>query len=98
VLANARTYGTGAVINPEGKLDDGLFEIVVVRKLNFFELLKMLITHKPFDPDKIEVFTTSKLEVSVINKAYFQIDGEYRGKIKGLVAEILPGSLHVILP
>jgi YegS/Rv2252/BmrU family lipid kinase len=98
VLANARTYGTGAVINPVGKLDDGLFEIVVVRKLNFFELLKMLITHKPFDPAKIEIFSTRRLRMSVLNRAYFQVDGEYRGKIKSLVAEILPGNLHVMLP
>ena len=30
-IANASKYGTGATINPDGKIDDGLFEIVVVR-------------------------------------------------------------------
>ncbi|MEI6948721.1 diacylglycerol kinase family protein [Paraflavisolibacter sp. H34] len=98
VLANARTYGTGAVINPEGNLEDGRFEVVVVRKLNLIELLKMLVTHKPFDPDKIEIFHARSLEVSLYRKAYFQVDGEYRGKIRGLTAEILPACLRMILP
>src|SRR5947207_1059053 len=35
VIANASKYGTGAMINPEGNLHDGLFEIVIVRRIAF---------------------------------------------------------------
>ncbi|HEY6954232.1 MAG TPA: diacylglycerol kinase family protein, partial [Flavisolibacter sp.] len=28
VIANAQTYGTGAIINPDGQLNDGFFEVV----------------------------------------------------------------------
>lgn len=31
VFANARKYGTGAIINSDGKLDDGAFEVVLFR-------------------------------------------------------------------
>ena len=34
VLANASMYGTGAVINPHGQLNDGVFEVVIVRRLS----------------------------------------------------------------
>lgn len=98
VIANAQTYGTGAIINPEGKLDDGLFEIVVIRRLHFFELLKMLITHKPFHPNRIEVFQTKNLELNLKRKAYFQIDGEYLGKTISVRARILSKILQVMLP
>ncbi len=98
VIANAQTYGTGAVINPEGKLNDGRFEVVVIRKLNFVELLKMLITHKPFHPNRIEVFQTTSLELKVRRKAYFQVDGEYLGKTVSIKARILPQIIHMILP
>lgn len=98
VLANASKYGTGATINPEGKLDDSKFEVVVVRRLNFWELLKILVTHKPFNEDKVEVFSTSTVELSALKRSYFQVDGEYRGKTKTLKAKILPGCLKVLLP
>lgn len=98
VIANAQTYGTGAVINPDGKPDDGLFEIVVVRRLHFIELLKMLITHKPFHPDRIEIFQTRNVELLTKRKAYFQVDGEFIGKLASIKARILPRIINVILP
>ena len=98
VIANAQTYGTGAIINPDGKLDDGLFEIVVVRKLNLVELLKMLITHRPFHEKRIEVFQCTNVALQLKRKAYFQVDGEYLGKLSGVKARILPRILYVMLP
>jgi YegS/Rv2252/BmrU family lipid kinase len=98
VLANARKYGTGANINPEGDVADGYFEIVVVRKLNVMEIMKAMLTDKAFDPQKIEVLKTKKVAISTLKKAYFQIDGEYRGRITQLTAEIIPGQLTVMLP
>lgn len=98
VLANARKYGTGANINPEGDVTDGFFEVVVVRKLNVVEILKSILTNKAFHPDRIEVFKTKRVSISTLKRAYFQVDGEYRGKITQLNAEILPGQLIVMLP
>ncbi len=98
VIANAQTYGTGAIINPHGKLDDGLFEIVVVRKLNLIELLKMLITHRPFHEKRIEVFQCTNVELQLKRKVYFQVDGEYLGKLSAVKARILPRILYVMLP
>ena len=98
VLANASKYGTGATINPDGKLNDGRFEVVVVRRLNFWELLKLLISHKPFDADKVEIFSTTKLELTTLKKSYFQVDGEYRGRTKNINAHILPKCLKIMLP
>lgn len=98
VLANATKYGTGAVINPNGKLDDGLFEIIVIKKIAFSEIIKMMITHKDFDPSKTELFTTSGVEVRSKHRVHFQVDGEYLGRIYSLQAECLPGVLQVIVP
>ena len=97
-LANARKYGTGATINPEGDVADGRFEVVVVRKLNVFEILKSIFTDRSFHPRRIEVFSARNLELSVRQKAYFQIDGEYKGKIRSITARILPQSITVMVP
>lgn len=98
VLANARKYGTGATINPNGNVADGLFEIVVVRKINLLEVLKSIRNRKSFHPRRIEVFQTKSVEISILHRAHFQVDGEYRGKIKKINAKVAPNCLRVVLP
>ncbi|MDB5197769.1 MAG: diacylglycerol kinase [Flaviaesturariibacter sp.] len=98
VLANARKYGTGANINPDGDVSDGYFEVVVIRKLNLIEIGKALLTNKSFDSRRIEVFKTKEATLSTLKMSYFQVDGEYRGKTKEVKARILPGVLTMMLP
>ena len=97
-LANARKYGTGANINPDGNVSDGRFEVIVVRKLNVFEIIKAIFTNRSFHPDRIEVFPTTNVEMNIHRKAYFQVDGEYKGKISTVKARIIPGAIHIMLP
>jgi len=97
-IANASKYGTGATVNPDGKVDDGFFEIVVVRKLNVIEIGKAILTDKSFDPEKIEIFKTKQAVLSTLSKAYFQVDGEYRGRVKKVKAQIQAGCLQLLLP
>ncbi len=95
-IANATMYGTGLKINPDGKLDDELFEIIVVKDYSYLEILKIWLTKLPFNPKKIEVFQTSKVKISSKHKAHFQIDGEYVGKVNEVTAEILPASVTIV--
>jgi YegS/Rv2252/BmrU family lipid kinase len=97
-LANAEKYGTGAVINPDGDVADGAFEIVVVRKINVIQIFKAVMAHKTFDSKKIEIFRTKNVVLTFQQKAPFQIDGEYRGKIASIKARILPNIVQVMLP
>jgi diacylglycerol kinase (ATP) len=98
VIANARKYGTGANINPEGDVADGKFEIVIVRKLNVFEIIKAIFTDRTFHPRRIEVITVKTAEIAVHRKAHFQIDGEFKGKLSHLKARVIPGVLNMIVP
>ena len=98
VLANASKYGTGALINPEGNLHDGLFEIVVVRRIAFIAILKMFLQFKRFNPKKVEVFQAESATITSSKKEHFQVDGEYLGKIDNVKAQILKGQLNLILP
>lgn len=97
-LANARMYGTGAMINPTGKPDDGKFEIIILRKLSFFTLVKMMFRPRIFDPNKIEIIPCTSAEISTKRPMYFQTDGEYKGKLKKISAVIVPGAVTMILP
>lgn len=97
VLANARMYGTGACINPDGELGDGIFEVVILRRLSVLELLKMLFRHRPFNPEKTEIIKARKVIISTRKRAHFQVDGEYLGKTHQVQAHILPQQLRIVV-
>jgi len=98
VLANARMYGTGLLINPNGHINDGLFEVVVLRRLSVFSILKILLHPTEFNLQEIEVFAVTQVEISTLKKVHFQIDGEYIAKIKHITAQMIPASIQLILP
>lgn len=98
IIANATKYGTGALINPVGKLDDEVFEVIAVKKLSLTEIFKMIFSHSPYDPDKTEIFQTNALSMRSVKKVHFQIDGEYLGKINDVKAVIRPHALEIIVP
>ena len=98
VVANATKYGSGALINPEGKLDDNFFEVIVVRKISFTEIFKMMVTHMAYNPEKTEVFQCTHLDIASRKHAHFQVDGEYLGKVKKVEAELLPAAISIIVP
>lgn len=97
-IANATMYGTGLKINPDGKLDDDLFEIILVKDYSYLEILKIWFTRLPFNPEKIEVFQTAEVKIFSRHKAHFQVDGEYIGKVNEVSARILPNAISVIVP
>jgi diacylglycerol kinase (ATP) len=98
VIANATKYGTGALINPIGQLDDDVFEVIVVKQISPLEVFKMVFSHAAYDPDKTEIFQTNQLSMRSTKKVHFQVDGEYLGKIKAVNAVIVPGALQIICP
>lgn len=95
-IANATMYGSGLKINPDGKLDDKLFEIILVKDYSYLEILKIWITKLPFNPKKIEVFQTNEVKIISKHKAHFQVDGEYIGKVNTVEAKIIPAAISVI--
>ncbi len=98
VIANATQYGTGLQISPDGKLDDELFEVILIKEYSVIEILKIWISKLPWDPKKIERFQTSSLMITTKRKAHFQVDGEYQGKTNKVTAEILPAAIQIIMP
>ncbi len=98
VLANASKYGTGALINPEGNLHDGMFELVIVRKLAFWSVVKMFLQFKRFNAKKVELFQVKSATIKTTRKMHFQVDGEYIGKVDHIEATILHAKLNLLLP
>ncbi|MBC8054624.1 MAG: NAD(+)/NADH kinase [Sphingobacteriaceae bacterium] len=100
-FANASKYGTGAIINPLGQIDDGKFELVIIKPFPKIHLLS--ITWKMFigrlqTSEFVEVFSCRKAVVQTSKKTTLQVDGEIIGKTKEITVEILPQALIIITP
>ena len=98
VLANASKYGTGAVINPDGKTDDGIFEVLIIKRITLSYLLKVIFKSRDLNPADVEIFHTKKVNLQSRKNMHFQIDGEYKGKVKVIDAAILPRHICLVVP
>jgi len=98
LIANATMYGTGVVVNPIGKLDDRVFEVIVIKDLTVKDLLNSSLHTFRLDERKAEIIQVSEVRLHCKKPADFQIDGEYMGKIEAIGAKLLPDSLNVIIP
>lgn len=81
VIANGDRYGTGAKINPGGRLDDGTFEIIALNPDNLKEwmALTMAFIREDFsDLDFVHTFKTDTAVVENLHHADFHIDGEMK--------------------
>lgn len=97
-IANAKSYGTGATVNPQGKIDDGFFEILIFKNFNFVEILKTLRNEVTLDPEFVEIISTQKAIISCKSPVAFQIDGEYLGEKKLIQASISNIQLEIAVP
>ena len=97
-IANARKYGTGSTINPHGKYDDGLFEVLVFKEFNIPEILKTFREKVEPSKDFLEILSASEVTIECIKKIPFQIDGEYRGEVKTVHAHISPVKIKIAVP
>ncbi|MBD3583334.1 YegS/Rv2252/BmrU family lipid kinase [Flavobacterium selenitireducens] len=98
VFANSQKYGTGVTINPVGKMDDGKFEIVILKNLDLVLISKIVTGNMPLDTGEVEIFSTEKAKVTTSVPVHFQIDGEYFGEESNLEMSILPKQMKVAIP
>lgn len=100
-FANASKYGTGAVINPTGVLDDGKMELVVIKpfpRIKWFSIAWKMFTNKLQTSEYVEVIKCRKAHITSKRSTTLQIDGEVIGKVKTIEVEVLPNALTVIVP
>lgn len=98
VIANSQKYGTGVSINPNGVMDDGKFELVILKNMDIVVLGKIITGNMPIDTNDVEIISTDKAFVTTNIPVSFQIDGEYCGTETKLNIEILPKQMKVAVP
>jgi YegS/Rv2252/BmrU family lipid kinase len=98
VIANSKKYGTGVVINPDGVLNDGKFELVILKNLDIMIFGEIIMGNMPLNHEDIEIVSTDKALIRTNFPVSFQIDGEYCGAVTELDINISPNKIKVAIP
>jgi diacylglycerol kinase (ATP) len=98
VIANSKKYGTGVVINPDGIMNDGKFELVILKNLDLIIFGEIIMGNTPLNHEDIEIISTDKATIRTNIPVSFQIDGEYCGNESELKINISPNKIKVAIP
>jgi len=100
LVANGDRYGTGAIINPNGKMNDGKFEVVahdVETWEDFLKMTKSMVDGVVPEGNTVQTWSFESCEIENLNRVNFQIDGELKGKPDKILVKILPGRFKMVV-
>ena len=99
-IANAPTYGGGMRIAPDAKIDDGLFDVCLLHKVNKFEFLasfykvfKGTHIHHP----RVEMLRAARVRIESEWMLPVMIDGDAVGKTP-VEFQLHPRAIKVLVP
>jgi len=98
-IANARKYGTGALVNKGGSPFDGKFEVVIGKRKDLESIIFIGLTKfsEEINIDEYLQKISCKTAHIKLKKPYtLQLDGEIVGKVTEIKAEIMPGVVNLI--
>lgn len=108
-IANSNQFGNNFTIAPEASLNDGLLDIIVVKKMSkpgiVWSVFKQMRTgkiitfeEKNFYKKNILYFQTDSLQIINPEMAPLHIDGDHAPTAKKFDIEILPSAFTLIRP
>ncbi len=103
-VCNAKCYGGGYYCAPKAKVDDGLIDVCMVKKVSritFASLVKEYKAGNHLDNPKVIPYIVYKqgkvVEIEIEKPLYYSIDGE-TAKDNYIKLEICPKSLQFVVP
>lgn len=100
-FANARRYGTGAIVNPDGRTDDGQFELCLFLPWPRWYLVWMSVLFFIGQIDKsryVKIIPCRTLQLEVDRPMPLQVDGELVGEARSISVEVLKDKVQVLRP
>jgi diacylglycerol kinase (ATP) len=97
VAGNGRYFGGGMCVAPHAEIDDGLFDIIILRnlsKLNLLYNLPKVYSGSHLNHPRITSLRGKKITVTSSGDALLELDGEQTGQAP-VEIEILPGAITI---
>lgn len=100
LIANSNSVGGFEKLAPDAKLNDGLFDVIVVKKINLAEFIRLaglaIRGEHIHDPNVIH-FQTNRLRITSPDKVLLNLDGELGGELP-CEFEVLSHHLQLFVP
>lgn len=100
-VANGPMWGYNFQIAPDARLDDGLFEVVLLKdapKWQYFAAVPATLNGKIYDAGFVDHFTAKRVKIISEGENYVHLDGEGIVLEGELSFEILPKALKILVP
>ena len=100
IVQNARLYGGSVVMAPKAKLDDGRFDVILIKKSGRLAILQFLYAIRSGDHVRlpyVDYFRSSSVNIQCADPDSIQADGDCMMKLPAKIT-ILPKALHVLAP
>ncbi len=108
-IANSNQFGNQFTIAPKASLNDGLLDIVVVKKMSKMRMLLAVIKQvasgkinehddATFHKKDVLYFQTAQLIIHNLNEAPLHVDGDPARTAKKLVVKVIPDAFKLIQP
>jgi len=108
-IANGNQFGNNVTIAPKASLNDGLLDIVVVKKMSKIKMITALAKHifdgkidyyknSNFHKKDILYFQTDKLKITNSSKAPLHIDGDPAVTSSLFTIEVVPNAFRLLQP
>lgn len=100
-ITNSNAFGSNVKINPNGIIDDGIFEICLIEsfpKMAAFKLMYNLYTETPEDSQFTRIMPCKSATIYNYTDTLAQIDGEVVELGKVIQVKQIPKSLRMVVP
>ncbi len=99
-VMNGRQFGGGAIVNPNGMIDDGFLELVIVPKMNFWQALykiRHIFNGKIIEKKLASLISIKNTEIIIEKNSVYHLDGEDFISTDGLLKiSVMHRKLRVI--
>lgn len=98
VAANSGYYGSGRLIAPDARVDDGLLDVVMIRRAPrrlFFALMNELKAGAHVRRPQVRILRGREIRIEADREIPYGTDGEVDATLP-VTARILPGALRVL--
>ncbi|OXM13949.1 diacylglycerol kinase [Paenibacillus herberti] len=99
LICNSNSVGGFEKLAPAASLDDGQFEVLVLKKCNLAEFIRIVtlaLRGEHFNDPHIVHFKTNQLTVTTSDYAQLNLDGEYGGTLP-CTFTVLPSHLNIFV-
>jgi YegS/Rv2252/BmrU family lipid kinase len=104
-IGNCASVGGGVRLTPEAQIDDGWFDVSIIKEVGLFQLAILLITarlRRHYRNSAMDMLRAQHLELDAERPVSIHLDGELipirESQIKHLTLQVLPAALQVVRP